>query len=109
MLAMAWLLTLVFSIPNSFVYQLENGKCEAYYMNNPSDQIHFLFEAYVATLTFLLPLVTMLACYTSMSVHLYRRSKATLGQQGAGWAAEAKVRTVKITSGAWLCHLLDAV
>ena len=101
MLAMAWLLALVFSIPNSFVYQLKNGKCEPYYMNNPSqkdsDQIHFIYEAYVATLTFLLPLVTMLGCYTSMVVHLYRRSKTTLGQQGAGWAAEAKVKTVKIT------------
>ena len=107
MLAMAWLLTLVFSIPNSFVYQLktnphtENRKCEAYYINDSpehsSDQMELLYEAFVLTLTCLLPLITMLGCYTSMIVHLYRRSKTKLGQQGAGWVAEAKVKTVKIT------------
>ena len=107
MLTMAWLLPLVCCIPNSSVHQLKTdpggcGYCTKTDFFNPDrseDQRWFLFEVFYWIISVcLLPLITMLGCHTSMIVHLYRRSKTTLGQQGAGWAAEAKVRTVKITS-----------
>ena len=71
---------------------------EAFYSYPNWMKLLYVYDVYWYTLAWILPLITMLGCYTSMIVHLYRRSKTTLGQQGAGWAAEAKVRTVKITS-----------
>ena len=94
MLTMAWLLPLVCSIPNCFLYHLKIIPGGYWECKSGAD---FLDVYWIISLC-LLPLVTMLGCHTSMIVHLYRRSKTTLGQQGAGWAAEAKVKTVKITS-----------
>ena len=97
MLTMAWLLPLVCSIPNCLVQQLRTGPGGYRYCTS-ADFFVTDFCVYWIISVCLLPLITMLGCHTSMIVHLYRRSKTTLGQQGAGWAAEAKVRTVKITS-----------
>ena len=97
MLTMAWLLPLVCSIPNCLVQQLRTGPGGYRYCTS-ADFFVTDFCVYWIISVCLLPLITILGCHTSMIVHLYRRSKTTLGQQGAGWAAEAKVRTVKITS-----------
>ena len=93
MLVMAWLLALVFSIPNS-VMHLRTGILECRYIFSNLDQMQLLNTILWMALSFLLPLITMFVCHTSMIVHLYRRSKTT----GAGWLAEAKLKTVKITS-----------
>ena len=99
MLTMAWLLPLVCSIPNSVIHQLDTEPGGRHCTSDGQIwQRRLLFDVYWIISLCLLPLITMLGCHTSMVVHLYRRSKTTLGQQGAGWAAEAKVRTVKITS-----------
>ena len=93
MLVMAWLLALAFSIPNS-VMHLRTGITECRYIFSNLDQMQLLNTILWMALSFLLPLITMLGCHTSMIVHLYSMSKTT----GAGWLAEAKLKTVKITS-----------
>ena len=93
MLTMAWLLPLVCSIPNCLVQQLRTGPGGYRYCTS-ADFFVTDFCVFWIILVCLLPLITMLGCHTSMIVHLYRMSKTT----GAGWLAEAKLKTVKITS-----------
>ena len=102
MLAMAWLLALVLSIPNSFrVHLTENKECtiDASSFFSNSFQMELLYDVYSWTLFFFLPLFTMLGCHIDMIVHLHKKSKIMLGQQGGdGVLLKAKVQTVKITS-----------
>ena len=104
MLALAWLLALVCSIPQIFMYwlktypQMEHRKCtrSGFFEENNPDHMELLFVVYVFTLTWCLPVITMVGCHTTMVVHLYRRSKTMLG--GVGVVLKAKVQTVKLTS-----------
>ena len=91
MLTLAWLLALVCSIPGCFMRRLktyphletmitDKSFFEAFYSSPNWMELLYVYDIYWYTLAWFLPLITMLGCYTSMIVHLYRRSKTSLGQ-----------------------------
>lgn len=96
MLAVAWILSLLFSIPNSFIYFVHRGTC------TPNWGVTWGAKAYVtwfAVSNFFVPFAVLLFCYSNMCVALYtnfkQKDKSQQGSSGdnAGSNVNATLHT----------------
>lgn len=95
MLIIAWCCSLIFSIPQSFIFHVEHHpnitdyvQCVAF-NSFPNEFYHMLYTILGGSLMYALPLLIIIFCYASIYVELYHRSKTCM--QGE-WLIKKKLQ-----------------
>lgn len=84
MLMIAWCCSMVFSVPQSFIFHVEHHPNVTDYVqcvtfNSFSNELyHKMYSILGGSLMYVLPLLIIIFCYASIYVELYRRSKTCL-------------------------------